>query len=92
MWANVSLSVPENQPSLESTANVRLESNSQEKEEGDRLEYKPDFLEADSVSVGYVKHPLELLLEWLDQTMLRLEESILQISKWLHDLIFRFRD
>jgi len=92
MWANVSLSVPENQPSLESTANARLKSNSEEKEEGDRLEYKPDFLETDSVSVGYVKHPLELLLEWLDLAMLRLEESILQISQWLHDRIFRSRD
>ena len=94
MWANVSLSVTENEPGLPSTSkgNLQLESNSQENEEGDRLEYKPDFLETDSVSVGYVKHPLELLLEWLDLAMLRLEESILQISKWLHAMIFRSRD
>ncbi len=94
MWASVSLSVPPNQPSLEtnSNPNLQLASNSEEKEEGDRLEYKPDFLETDSVSVGYVKHPLELLLEWLDLVMLRWEESILQISQWLHELIFRSRD
>lgn len=94
LWASVSLSVPTNQATIASSskANLDLESNSQEKEEGDRLEYKPDFLETDSVSVGYVKHPLELLLEWLDLAMLRLEESILQISQWLHDRLFHSRD
>ncbi|MDY6803376.1 MAG: hypothetical protein SXA11_06165 [Cyanobacteriota bacterium] len=95
LWANVSLSLPvSNQPSLKSVSSVNLQvvSGSGDSDNNqDGLEYKPDFLEANSVSVGYVKHPLEQLLEWLDLVMLRLEQSILQVGKWFHHIVFPSR-
>lgn len=95
LWANVSLSLPtSNQPSLKSVSSVNLQvvSGSGDSDNNqDGLEYQPDFLEANSVSVGYVKHPLEQLLEWLDLVMLRLEQSILQVGKWFHHIVFPSR-
>ena len=93
IWANVSLSLPKNPGSLKSVSNANLQmvSVSEDEEKSDRLEYKPDFLETDSVSVGYVKHPLEQLLEWLDLLMLHLEQSVLSVGKWLHHLVFPSR-
>ncbi|MBE9167775.1 hypothetical protein IQ238_09675 [Pleurocapsales cyanobacterium LEGE 06147] len=41
----------------------------------------PDWVETDATAVGYVKHPLEILLEWLDRTILWLEELALKIWK-----------
>lgn len=46
-------------------------------------EYREDCWETEAVSVTYIKHPLEQLLEWLDRAMLWLEEAILQGGKWL---------
>lgn len=94
-WASVSLSLPtSNSGNLKSVANANLQmvSISEEQEQQrDGLKHAPDFLEADSVSVGYVKHPLEQLLEWLDFVMLRLEQSIFGLGKWLHHLVFPSR-
>lgn len=95
-WASVSLSLPtSNSGNLKSVANANLQmvSISEEQEQQrDGLEYAPDFLDANSVSVGYVKHPLEQLLEWLDFVMLRLEQSIFGLGKWLHHLVFPSRE
>ncbi|MBD1936533.1 hypothetical protein [Microcoleus sp. FACHB-68] len=46
------------------------------------MQHTPDWIETHATSVGYVKHPLELLLEWLDRAMLWLEELAIQIWKW----------
>lgn len=95
LWANVSLSLPASkQPSLKSFSSVNLQvvsGSGDSDNNSDGLEYKPDFLEANSVSVGYVKHPLEQLLEWLDLVMLRLEQSILHVGKWFHHIVFPSR-
>lgn len=42
-----------------------------------------DSIETPATSVGYVKHPLEKILSWLDRLMLWLEEIILLIWRWL---------
>ncbi|OCQ96536.1 hypothetical protein BCD67_10675 [Oscillatoriales cyanobacterium USR001] len=42
----------------------------------------PDWWEAQVVSTGYVKHPLEQALESVDKAMLWLEEMGLQIWQW----------
>ena len=47
------------------------------------LELDPDWIEADATTVGYVKHPLEKILSWLDQTLLWLEELIARLWRWL---------
>lgn len=47
------------------------------------LESKPDWIETPATPSGYVKHPLEQLLEWLDSAMLWLEELV---AKMWHTL------
>jgi hypothetical protein len=39
-----------------------------------KIEAKPDWIETKATSMGYEKHPLEQLLEWIDRAMLWLEE------------------
>lgn len=46
-------------------------------------EAKPEWLEAKVTSTGYVKHPLERILGWLDQIMVGLEETVFKIWYWL---------
>ncbi len=41
-----------------------------------------DYLETKAESMGYIKHPLEQVLEWLDLVMLRLEQIAEQIWNW----------
>lgn len=43
----------------------------------------PDWIETHATVIGYVKHPLEQLLTWLDQAMLWLEEVLLKFWHWL---------
>ena len=48
-----------------------------------RLEPKPDWIETPAIAMGYVKHPLEQLLEWLDLAMLWLENILVKFWHWL---------
>jgi hypothetical protein len=47
------------------------------------LEAAPDWIETQATPTGYVKHPLERLLEWLDLAMLWLEELIIKVWQWV---------
>ncbi len=48
-----------------------------------RSDKPPDeYLETKAESMGYIKHPLEQVLEWLDQIMLRLETIAVQLWEW----------
>ena len=47
------------------------------------LETAFDWLEAEVKPVGYIKHPLEMVLEWLDRLILWLEEWATRIWRWL---------
>jgi hypothetical protein len=47
----------------------------------DSLETAFDWLEAEVVSTGYVKHPLEQVLEWLDRFILWLEQLLAKLWK-----------
>jgi len=42
-----------------------------------------DWIEAVVVPVGYVKHPLERVLEWVDRLMFWLEEATIATGRWL---------
>ncbi|NER47956.1 MAG: hypothetical protein F6J92_14920 [Symploca sp. SIO1A3] len=42
-----------------------------------------EWIDTEASSTGYVKHPLEQILGWLDSTMLRLEEFALRVWRWL---------
>jgi hypothetical protein len=52
-----------------------------------QMEPKPDWIEAHATVMGYVKHPLEQLLAWLDQAMLWLEELCIRVWRWLGQLV-----
>ncbi len=41
-----------------------------------------EYLETKAESMGYIKHPLEQVLEWLDRVMLRLENIAEQLWNW----------
>ncbi|TAG86073.1 MAG: hypothetical protein EAZ09_19545 [Oscillatoriales cyanobacterium] len=41
-----------------------------------------EYLETKAESIGYIKHPLEQVLEWLDRIMLRLETIAVQLWEW----------
>ena len=47
-----------------------------------KVQHTPDWIEIKATSVGYVKHPLETLLGWIDKALLFLEEIILAILQW----------
>jgi len=44
------------------------------------------WIEAEATTMGYVKHPLERILGWLDRAMLWLEEIIILVGQWLQQL------
>ncbi len=50
------------------------------------IEPAPDWIEAQVTPTGYVKHPLEQLLEVIDLTMLRLEELVLKVWRWMQQI------
>ncbi|MCL1469653.1 hypothetical protein [Argonema antarcticum] len=56
---------------------------------GGRKSYDPsaDWIEIKAKPAGYVKHPLELILEWLDTAMLWLEEVIVKVGKTLQQIL-----
>lgn len=47
------------------------------------LDAAPDWIETPATPNGYVKHPLEQLLAWLDTVMLWLEELVVKVWRWL---------
>jgi hypothetical protein len=51
-----------------------------------QMEAKPDWIETTATLMGYEKHPLEQLLEWLDSFMLWLEEMFVKIFQALQKL------
>ncbi|MDF5727260.1 MAG: hypothetical protein PUP92_04295 [Rhizonema sp. PD38] len=48
------------------------------------VEGKPDWIEIKAKSLGYEKHPLEQVLQWLDRLMVLLEDIFLRIIHFLH--------
>ncbi len=43
------------------------------------LEAKPEWIETDAKPIGYVKNPLEIVLQWLDKIILWVEEMVMYI-------------
>ncbi|MEB3336007.1 MAG: hypothetical protein VKJ46_00985 [Leptolyngbyaceae bacterium] len=46
-------------------------------------EHSPSWIETEAKAVGYVKHPLEQLLAWVDQGMRWLEDSLIALGQWI---------
>jgi hypothetical protein len=68
-------------PTVANDASVELEVRDAEKHMPTAA---PSWIETEATLVGYVKHPLEQLLEWLDSGMLWLESLIIKILSWMH--------
>lgn len=51
------------------------------------IDFDPDWIEIGAESVGYVKHPLEIILEILDWLILGLEKVIFWIWQYIKKLI-----
>jgi hypothetical protein len=51
------------------------------------VSHTPDWIEAEVTWKEYIKHPLEVLLEWLDRAMLWLEQTAVKIWQWVRLLI-----
>ncbi len=51
-----------------------------------QLEPAPKWIETHAIAMGYVKHPLEQLLEWLDRAMLWLEDFLVRVLQWIQQL------
>ncbi|GAX36276.1 hypothetical protein [Nodularia sp. NIES-3585] len=51
-----------------------------------QVEAKPDWIDVEATFIGYDKHPLEQLLEWLDHAILWLEEIIVKVYQFLQSL------
>ena len=51
-----------------------------------QVEAQPDWIETKATSTGYEKHPLEQLLQWLDDVMLWLEEVFVNIFQSLRQM------
>lgn len=54
----------------------------QEPNDNNSIELTPDWIETVATPSGYVKHPLEKILAWLDRGLLWLEDRALGIWKW----------
>ncbi len=51
--------------------------------ESTEVEAKPEWIETKAEIVGYQKHPLEQVLAWIDNTMLKIEEAIAKFAEAL---------
>jgi hypothetical protein len=51
-----------------------------------QIELQPDWIDVEAIFIGYDKHPLEQLLQWLDRVMLWLEEIVMKIIQALRRL------
>jgi hypothetical protein len=54
----------------------------QPKNQSAAVQPEGDYLETKAESMGYIKHPLEQVLEWLDRVMLQLENIAEQLWNW----------
>lgn len=57
--------------------------------ESTEIEAKPEWIETKAEIVGYQKHPLEQILTWIDNTMLKIEEAISKLASALGQMFRR---
>ena len=49
--------------------------------------FKPDWIDISATSLGYEKHPLEQILEWLDQSILWIEQIFINMVYFFRGLL-----
>lgn len=63
-----------------------IEISRQSSSQGTQIESAPEWIETRATVMGYVKHPLEQLLKWLDRAVLWLEELVVRVLQWVQQL------
>ena len=79
---NTNRNTAENSQSPAITAPTSRYTAGQPKNQSAGVQPEGDYLETQAESMGYIKHPLEQVLEWLDRVMLRLENIAEQLWNW----------
>ncbi|MUL38990.1 hypothetical protein [Gloeocapsopsis dulcis] len=51
-----------------------------------------EWIDVSAITMGYVKHPLEQVLEWLDRAMVWLEKILFKFWQWLKRFNLRKKD
>lgn len=59
---------------------------SQQQPHHNNVEAKPDYIEINAKTIGYQKHLIEQILEWLDRAMLWLEEIFIKVFQMFQQL------
>ncbi len=68
-------------------ANLGLRTNNVASNTNNQINHTPDWIETEATAMGYIKHPLEQLLAWLDAAMLWLEDILVKIWQRLQKLL-----
>lgn len=68
---------------LATNASTKISSSNIVYAENPQVESKPNWLETSAKAMGYVKHPLQNLIEWLDQAIAIVEQFFIKIANWL---------
>lgn len=68
---------------LEKVSSKASEISAQPDTQSTQRESAPDWIETNATSMGYVKHPLEQLLGWLDRAMLWFERFLIKVWRWV---------
>jgi hypothetical protein len=73
----------------DSVSSLNTTSTSQKSVASTRVAANPEtaWIETEAKPVGYVKHPLEQILEWLDRAMVWLEDLLIKAWEWLEQQI-----
>ncbi|HYW19032.1 MAG TPA: hypothetical protein VE956_06880 [Nodularia sp. (in: cyanobacteria)] len=71
--------------SLKSSNNLNSQAIT-ESRNNSQVELQSDWIDVEATFVGYDKHPLEQLLEWLDHAILWLEEIIVKVYQFFQKL------
>jgi len=78
--------IPRSQPKSRENLPEKTQNSTVAPAPNTHLDAAPDWIETQATPTGYVKHPLEKILQSVDHAMLWLEELILKIWQWLQRL------
>ncbi|MBD2680307.1 MULTISPECIES: hypothetical protein [Nostoc] len=76
-------SIPKTSAKVTSFQQTQGEISQQQFSQSTEVEAQPDWIETKATAMGYEKHPLEKVLEWLDRVILWLEETFAKIFQSL---------
>ncbi|NEP87184.1 MAG: hypothetical protein F6K18_10285 [Okeania sp. SIO2C2] len=80
---NIKALTKTNEPNYSQTIkNTKISIQHHSRDSKPEYQKEPDCLEVASVSIGYIKHPLEEILGWVDVVMTWIEKVFAQVWQW----------